>query len=623
MANSIKQPPASGKKKSRPLQTWWMNETIVAAILLSVAFLLYANSLKNGFVLDDEAVITKNNYVRQGIAGIPAIFSHDSFAGYERIGEQMTLVYGGRYRPLSLVFFAFFYQFFGPNEFVFHGFSILLYAFCGLILYRLLAYLLNKSQNGKIIAFGAALLFIAHPVHTEVVANIKGCDEQLAMLLGLAAVYSIFRYHDSARNKWAVLAGSLFLAACLAKENAVMLAITTPLAIWGFRKTAVIPALRTSWPLWFSLVLFLLLRGMAIGWHIEGQAMHDPLNNPFLEWSGQNWVACTQGAKAATILFTLGQYVRLMVFPHPLTHDYYPFQIELQDFGSPAVWLSLCLWLAMAGYGAWGLQRRQIAGFGILFFMLTLGITSNVVFPVGTFMAERFLFLPSAGFCLAVAACTVHFFTKNQPRLVLPVFLGLTVPLAIVTVLRNPAWADNETLFRTDIAHSPNSAKLHNSLGTALLEEAQQTQDPAEQRKLLDEAFAHLKAAKDLHKTYFDAYLAYGACAFYLQEFGQSVMAYRTAGQISPQDVKARTGLLYALRGQGDDLSKKGDAATAIPILTEAWEIQPDTATATRIAEDYFTLKQFDSSLEWLEKAAALAPDDPRLQKALAKVRQD
>ena len=151
------------------------------AVIFGITLILYANTLRHGFVLDDEVVIVKNEYVQKGIKGIPSILSHDSFAGYGRVGEGKSVVEGGRYRPLSLIFFAVIYSLSGANALIFHLFAIVLYACTCVLLYRFLLLMLKDRAYHQEIAWFATLLFTVHPVHTEVVANIKGCDEQLAL----------------------------------------------------------------------------------------------------------------------------------------------------------------------------------------------------------------------------------------------------------------------------------------------------------------------------------------------------------------------------------------------------------------------------------------------------------
>jgi tetratricopeptide (TPR) repeat protein len=586
--------------------------------LFTLAIVLYANTFHHGFVLDDEAVIVRNTFVQQGISGIPAIFSNDSYAGYERVAGREHLLTGGRYRPLSLAIFAIVFSIFGANSTPFHILAILFYALCGMVMYRLLLLILKDVYQGVLIAFITTAIFLVHPIHTEVVANIKSCDEQLALILGIGALYGIFKSCDSGKIMWSILSGVLLLFACLAKENAIMFVIAAPMAIWFFRKSTFGEAFISALPLIAAAIFFIILRGMILGWGMTGELMRDPLNNPFLQWNGQAWVQCSSFVKAATIIYTIGQYIRLMIFPFPLTHDYYPLQIALQSFSNPLVYVSLFGIIFLLVFGIKSIKKHDPAGFGILFFFLTLSITSNIFFTVGTSMAERFLFLPSLGFCLAIAIWIIRVTEKRNVQYALPFFGMIALVFSIMTIRRNPAWKDNETLFRTDVNYSTKSMKLRNDLGTILLTKALNTTDQAERKSLLEQSLIQLKTAIELNHTYYDAYLAYGACTYYLNQYKESVEAYRTASQLFPDDAQSKTGLVYALQAYGSFLGGKTDVESGIAVLEEAYAIKQDATIAMNIANFYHGLGQLKKVVEWYEKAVALSPKDAQLQFKLA-----
>lgn len=574
-------------------------------IVFALAIVLYANTLFHHFVLDDDVVILGNTYVQKGIEGIPAIIAHDSFAGYHKVGEGKSILEGGRYRPLSLVIFAVLYSVFGPDPFPFHLLSILLYAFTGVLMLKWLLLLLKSDKNQVWIAFATSLLFIAHPLHTEVVANIKSADEILALLLGIGAMYSLLKSVDAQSNSWAVSSFILMVLACLAKENAITFLLLAPLLVWFFRNVKIPVLVRHSLPLIAGGFLFLLLRYLVLGVQPAGLMMHDPLNNPFLEWNGNVWIACSQAVKAATVLYTFGLSLKLMVIPYPLTHDYYPFHIQLQAFSNTFVLFSLLILLSMIAYATWGVLRKKKAVFGIIFFLATISVTSNLFFPIGAFLAERFLYLPSLGLLMAFVFGGSSLAGKENSASMNYLVGGILIALSILTIIRNPAWKDNATLLRTDIVSSPNSAKGQNDLGTIILDEALKTQDSIRQKVLFQEAYPHLLRALELHPTYFDAFLASAACAYYLGQYDQSISMYRRAITLFPDQEKPKIGIHYALQAYGHDQWARHDTIASLTALKEAWYMKQDTAIASALARYYLELGQLDKSKEWLEKTSA------------------
>jgi len=136
--------------------------------------------------------------------------------------------------------------------------------------------------------------------------------------------------------------------------------------------------------------------------------------------------------------WTLGKYISLLFFPHPLTHDYYPRHIEIMTFANIGVILSILTYLALVIIAILGIRKKKILSFAILYFLITMSIISNVVFPIGTNMSERFMFMPSLGFALAVSFLGwKYLFVKNQ--MIYKVLFGLVIlGFSIKTITRNP-----------------------------------------------------------------------------------------------------------------------------------------------------------------------------------------
>jgi protein O-mannosyl-transferase len=595
------------------LPDWLGNIRLQSLILFGFALLLYANTLTHGFVLDDDIVIKENMFTKQGVSGIPGILSKDTFFGYFKVEGKETLVSGGRYRPLTLVLFALVFQLFGANTFVFHLLTVALFGATVVVLYRTLLALLSPRGGAyaALMAFLTSALFAAHPIHTEVVANIKGCDEIVTLLCSLAALWATFRAFDTGKSSFSLLAAVLFFLACLSKENAATFVVVAPLALWFFRSAEAGAIVRHSAPLWGAFLLFFILRGSILHWKF-GAAPMELMNNPFLKISGANWVAASAGEKMATILYTLGKYVLLLIFPHPLTHDYYPKAIPLMDFGSPMVLLSLALYGFLAWYAFSGISKKDPVRFGILFYLLTLSIVSNFVFPIGTNMGERFAFMPSVGFCLIVASGLTALWKGDKGNNTLAV-LGVVLALfSLKTLTRNPAWSSNQNLFFTDVAVSGNSAKIRNACGGYLFEQATKEKDPAQVKSYCEQALVHLDKAVEIYRNYKDSYLARGGCHFLLKNYPEAIANYRAVLQISPEDAKGREMLAVSLREGGKSLGEaKGDAAGALRLLTEAWQINPkDSETARLLGVANGIQGKHADAITWFGKAVELAPDN-------------
>ena len=289
-------------------------------------------------------------FTQDGVSGIPGILSKDTFFGFFKESGKAKLVSGGRYRPFTLVMFAVEWQIFGKNPFIGHLVNILLYAFLCIMIYKTLAILFlgykHKLDNRALIfVFIATLFYTCHPIHTEAVANIKGRDEIMTFLGSIIALWSIFKYHYSKNVKWMILSSISFFIALMSKENAITFLAVVPLAILLFipkKENNLSNAIKYTAPFFLSTILFLVIRFTILGMDFGGTP-NELMNNPFLKIEGNQYVAFSAMEKFATIIYTLGKYVVLMIFPHPLSHDYYPRSIDIMQFSDWQVILSTCL----------------------------------------------------------------------------------------------------------------------------------------------------------------------------------------------------------------------------------------------------------------------------------------
>lgn len=189
--NSVTPPPQYPEPKNGFLSTNWLPLLIIAGLSIS----LYIQTIGFDYALDDTMVIVKNQFTQKGINAISDIFKYESFRGY--FGEQKKLLEGDRYRPLSIATFAIEKSIFGGSKEVSHFINILLYALTGLLLFRVLLFMFPNEEGKKwyfSVPFVATLLFIAHPLHVEVVANIKGRDEIIAFMGEIATLYFSFKF---------------------------------------------------------------------------------------------------------------------------------------------------------------------------------------------------------------------------------------------------------------------------------------------------------------------------------------------------------------------------------------------------------------------------------------------
>ncbi len=576
--------------------------------ILVFAALLYANTLTHDYTQDDAIVIYDNMFTTDGISGIPGLLAKDTFYGFFKEEGKANLVSGGRYRPLTPVMFAVGWQLFGKNPFWGHLFNLLFYGCIGLLIFELIRrFKKRKGTDWTIIAFITAMIFLAHPVHTEVVANIKGRDEIMTLLGSLLSLLAVWKALDTKKGVWYLVSAICMFLACMSKENAVTYIAIIPLTLWYFKEESIGNSIMATLAPLVGVISFIAIRTAVLGFEF-GDAPNELMNNPFLKLVNGSYVPFSTGEWAATIMFTLGKYVQLLFFPHPLTHDYYPRHIEVMSFGDISVWLSVLMYVILAIVAAIGLRKKSVMSYGILYFLLTLSIVSNIVFPIGTNMSERFLFMPSIGFSFVIA---YYIFTKLSNKKLVYGILGFIVLLfSIKAIHRNGAWKNDFTLFNTDKHVSKNSAKINNAAAGSLSTAAFNETDPVKKKSMLQEAIERCDKAISIHPNYKNAYLIKANAYHYLDNFKEAEKHYDMALRIDPGFKSAITNSAINYRALGRRYGEVDqNLPKAIEYLKKAAIELPDDYEVIRLlgtATGFSGLH--DESIKYFTKALEIEP---------------
>jgi len=198
-------------------------ERFYPLIVFLFALLLYANTIPNDYNLDDELVTINHRTTSKGFAGIKEIFT--SYYYEDEMGYKYD------YRPITHLSFAIEHQFFGESPQISHAVNVILYAILSLLIF----FLVNRLAPDKspLLGFIVALIFVAHPIHTEVVASIKNRDEILSLLFGLASFYTVINSSKSTSFAQSLLyvlwATTLFYLSVYAKMSTAALAFFIPI----------------------------------------------------------------------------------------------------------------------------------------------------------------------------------------------------------------------------------------------------------------------------------------------------------------------------------------------------------------------------------------------------------
>ena len=569
--------------------------------LFLTASILYLPTITFDYVLDDGIVIHQNKFTQQGLKGVKDIFTHDSFVGY--FGENVKYVAGGRYRPFTQFIFAIQKELFGFHPWIGHLTNILSYALLMVILFLTIKALLSfppfNKENAKLIAFLATVLYLFHPIHTEVVCNIKSLDEIFSMLGSLGAMLLLLSYHNKPKIYKLFLSGFIFFIALLSKENAL-----TWIGVWlfwlifthkSFSKKYIINSFVV---LLIPAALFLFIRSQVLGAFLYTDVPKELLNNPFVD--------STKSQEIATVLFTWLVYFKLLIFPHPLTHDYYPKQIPILNFGDFRVWLSIIMVLAIIYILIKSWKKNPIIAFAILMFIANFSMVSNLLFNVGTFMNERFVFSASAGFTL-VAGWLFTKWGERSPKWAMYVLIAILVLYGVKTVSRSFAWKDNLTLFTTDAKISKNSAHVNAAAGESLIEVAKKTNNLLQQEKLLNDAIKYLNKSATIYPENYSAYHFLGEAYFLKKDFKKALENAIICANLRPIELEPYKNVFAA--GINAYLDSSYDiASTAFSFLTSKTDFlmnqfADSTYFTIQLALAYRYLNKTDSAIIILNSA--------------------
>lgn len=620
------------KKNQEPAKVKSFKGNIPLIFLFIFSIALYINTIGHQYALDDSIVIVKNQFTKKGISGIPDILSNDSFTGF--FGVQKNLVSGGRYRPMSIVSFAMEYQCFGLNPAISHLINILLYALLVLLVYVLISKLLVTNKNQKwwlSLAFLTALLFAVHPLHTEVVANIKGRDEIFALLGSLLSFIWAILYVEKNKVKYLLFSSLALFFGLLSKENAIAFVAIIPLGIWFFKCSEIKKIGLVTAPLFLVSILFVAIRAKILG-PIGIEPASEWMNNPFLN-AGFN-------EKYATIFYTFLLYFKLLFIPFPLTYDYYPNHIEIIGWN---FWGSITGLLLTIGIIFWfilSFKKKNIAVFAIFIFVSSFILASNLIFPVGVFMAERFLFMPSFGFSLLISWYLIIWLKKTNSKTMLYGFSGILVVYSFLTIQRNKAWESDYILFTTDVKTSKNSAKANCTAGGKIWEEAKQKQDIAERNTMFQQSLKYLNKAVEIYPNYNDALLLRGNVMWdFKKNYTSSIDNYFHILSRNPYHSDAFNNSVMVLNMSDDEEFKLQAWLKLQSFQPLRWEpfyqagiiygrIKNDMNNASIMFEKAITLngekkeiykdlgvvygfkKEYNKAAQTLEKALQLDPDD-------------
>jgi tetratricopeptide (TPR) repeat protein len=501
------------------------------AVLVFISLAVYANSLSNGFVFDDYAVIVENKHLNNLSDRLPAFFSDTYFT-----------IAGGEasYRPIATLSYFLIHSLAGLNPFYFHLSSVVLHALNVILVYLLLFLILGNRYKALL----AGLLFACHPALTETVDCIAFNEDLLtAVFFLLALILYVKRVAKGAGAAAYLLSLLCYFCGLLAKEMAITLLPIILLYDLTFRPgsgqplsiKSVLGTVKSRWPIYLGYAVvslcYLVLRFVIFTYPADGTKPH------FADIS----------ERLLYLPSHIFNFVKLAIVPSDLKVEYlfsYP-----RTFFEFSHLMGFTGTLGLAILSIFLYRRHKEIFFGIWWFIITLFPVYNIIQIFNPF-AERYLYIPVIGFCLVVPVILHGIFKRVITRALavnlatLLVVLVISSAYATITIARNRDWKDGYTLWSKTVAQSPDNGIAHGSLGRAYQEQG-----------LLTEAVVEYETAVKLMPNHHKAYYNLGVVYDQKGDFIKAEEYYQKSITLSPGFANAHFNLanLYHKRGLTDD----------------------------------------------------------------------
>ena len=532
---------------------------IIIIILVSAG--VYLNCISNEFLYDDKALVINNELIRN-VKNIPAFFSRDIWPA---VGENTS----NYFRPLIYIIFSINYYFAGLSAPFFHSVNIFFNTGSALILFLIVSHLV-KNANSLFLPFASAVLFALHPVHTEAVAWVSGLPDISSTFFFLLAFYFFIRT-DNSFGLTHFLSAFFFLTALLCKEPAIMFpAIFIAYDFFFSKKENGFVDYIKKYSLYaVVLVFYFILRAGTISGFTPAEK-HSELTSYEL---------------ILNIFSLFVSYIKKLILPLNL-NVYYVFHpvksltetMELISVFFTLFYFTLIFFLR---------RKNPLLFFSLLWIAVTL-LPSLYIPALGeNVFAERYLYLPSAGFAIitALAISKIPSFEISDKKTIassITALLLICIFYSAETVQRNNVWKNEMTLWSDTVKKSPDGAIPHNNFAIVLRNEGN-----------TDEAIRHYQIAVKLRPDYFDAHYNLAVAYHLSRNLDDAEREYRIALSLNPNNpfIYNNLGSLFMGKGLFEDAANE---------YKKALTLKPDLEIAERNLEKTIIRAEKTASLRSL-----------------------
>lgn len=524
-------------------------------LIIILGFIIYFNSLQGKFIWDDELLVKNNTYIKQ-LDKITKFFTAD-------IGVGSDARYNF-YRPLQMLSYSLDYSFWRLNVLGYHLTNLLLHIFVTLSIYYLIYLLFSE----RILSFLASILFLVHPIHTEVVSYISGRADSLSALFLLLSIIFYINYIRSENKRQYYLCLLIYIFALLSKENCLVMPLLALLYHYVFGNKI---KLRIFLPILIVSLIYVIFR------------------LTILKFPPSYFAATTFFQRAPGFFVAITEYLKLLIFSFNLHMEH---GRQLFSFSNPKTITGIIIVATLLIYFLRYKKASRLMIFSIGWFFITVLPQSNL-YPINAYMAEHWLYLPSIGFFLIFSYFLTSLYKiKKLKAFAISIMIYILAFYSYLTISQNNYWKEPITFYKRTLKFAPGNPLIYYNLANAYSQKSEN-----------EKAIKQYQKAIEINPHYLDAYI--NLCKAYIN-IGANKKAEETcikAIQINPNDAMSYYFLAEAYTNTADN-------EKAIKFYLKAIAIKPDYLEAyNNLASLYADTGKLDTGIELWEKAVQIDPN--------------
>lgn len=592
------------------MKTEYVKYAVSLAFIVLLGFAVYSSSFGGEFIWDDIAFVRDNELIKSW-ANAGKIFTVDSAKSLAPGGGAVRYNF---YRPLHILSLMADYSLWKLNTFGYHLTNVIFHVLAAIALFWLVMIIFKD----RLLASLTACLFVVHPVHTEAVAFISGRADPMSLAFLLFAFVFYIKCQKTGSPAFMIPAIVAYALAILSRETSAILPVLLLLYhVTSKKKIKLAPYLSIA-----VITLAHIIFRVSMAKHLLS-ADRVPSIAGAIERMPGFFVAVTK-------------YLSILFMPFGLHMEY---GNPSFTFMNPKALFGLVLTFFLL---AEAIRRRKENGlifFSVIFFYIALLPSSNI-YPIGAYMAEHWLYLPSIGFFLLLAYGLKSLLKKENLRI-----LGIIVTALLLifysglTFKQNSYWNKLIPFYERTLSYNEKSPRLLNNLGVAYQHDEEYEKAIDAYRKAIltdpdyletfanlgtayhdvkdyDRAIAAFKKEIEINPTYPKSYNNLGAVYNDTGEYGKAIEAYRKA-------IELRPGQMEMLFNLGLAYQNAGKYRESIAAYKRAIELEPDYANAYNdLGVSYHKSGELEKAREAYEKALGMDPDNTVIQNNLKMVRE-